>query len=265
MSNVDNPTFQHKVEFANSNQLQQVLDSGNFDGIGVIFDYMIFEDRHFLRLTNSILDIQEKIANDSTIKAIVQRTNNPSHFMVSIRKREIALDSLLPIIAELPQLSFPESNAANDDSRRKINLVYAVMYFATGTGSKSWPIEYDELLAMEKDGRVSAIKELFIKERNDTLFGYYKSGSGEMKKEEYVAVLEYSPTADEIEISREKLMNAAQKMFNTTEMVDDRLAEVGAKILGATSVVNDYVLLAESMIFDHRFTPPPPAMPDFLK
>ena len=174
MSNVDNPTFQHKVEFANSNQLQQVLDSGNFDGIGVIFDYMIFEDRHFLRLTNSILDIQEKIANDSTIKAIVQRTNNPSHFMVSIRKRDIALDSLLPII-------------------------------------------------------------------------------------------EYSPTADEIEISREKLMNAAQKMFNTTEMVDDRLAEVGAKILGATSVVNDYVLLAESMIFDHRFTPPPPAMPDFLK
>jgi len=265
MNSIDTPKQSFTPELANSSALQKVLNTGNFDGIGVTSDYMFFGDRHFSRLTNNIGNIQEQVSADKQIKKITRQTSDPHHSLVQLRKRKIALDFLLPVIAELPELTFPESNNPHDDRERKINLVYTVMFLATGFGSKSWPIGFQELLGMKEDARVAAIKEVFAKERNESLFKYYKSGDGELGQAEYITALDYVPTPEEIELARENLKNAATKMFQTTEMVDDSLALAGAKITKAMNPVTDNVLLAESMIFDNRFTPPIPKMPDFLK
>ena len=63
---------------------------------------------------------------------------------------------------------------------------------------------------------------------------------------------EYTPSPEEIETARERLVTAAEQMVKRTDMVDTTLATAAAKIIGATQPKSDNYLFAESMIFAGR-------------
>lgn len=237
---------------ANKPDLQAALDTGNFDGMGLIFSDTIFDTTALIRILHGVGNVLQRIEEDEQIPKIAAETKHPNHFRVQVRERALALEALLPLIAEIPALTLPEEYDAQDDTRRKINLVYATMFIATGRGYRSWPIPYDELLAMPGAERVAAIERVFADEKYKTVFEFYQSHNGLMPREQYEAALEYIPTAEEVTAAEQRLREAGTAMFTTTEMVDTELATAAAKILSVMQPETNNYLLAESMIFVGR-------------
>ena len=70
--------------------------------------------------------------------------------------------------------------------------------------------------------------------------------------QEFQKAHEHTPSPEEVETARERLVTAAEQMFQKTEMVDTTLSTAAAKIIGATQPKSDNYLFAESMIFAGR-------------
>lgn len=256
---------QHEQE---SVTLETVLNTGNFDGYFVIFDYMVFEEGAFNRLMRGVGDVLARVDTDEYIKDLTQRENFSAYYMVSLRKREIALEALLPLLEQVGELAFPEypeDNNPQNDQRRKINLVYTAMYMATGNGTKGWPVDALDLFPMQGKERAALIKDLFekAKRKDVTLFERqtgnftfetYKANNGELDQSSYEAAQAYQPKPDEIDEAKKFMADAAFRLFRGRQGVDDNLAIAAAKIKHANpekaSAAN--VLLAESMIFVGR-------------
>jgi hypothetical protein len=248
--------------------LDSVLGYGSFDGYFVIFDYMTFKDEDFVRLMRGVGDVLNRVEKDEEIKTLTEKVGDSGHFLVSLRKREIALEVLLPLIEQIGELSFPEypeDNNPQNDQRRKINLVYTAMYLATGNGTKGWPVDALELFPMEGKERTELIKGFFEKDklRNITVFERqignltfetYKANKGEMDKTLYEVAQAYQPTADEILDAEKFIADALFRLSRGREKANEKLSIAAAKIRHAdpekASASN--VLLAESMIFVGR-------------
>lgn len=216
-----------------------------------------------------MLRIEEQVAADQTVQHFVRETGNKIHFMAGIRRQEIALDRILPLIAQIPPISQDDlwkSGGQPGKTEKMMYIAYVSLLLATGHGSKMWPIDCFAFLAMDGARKAQTLKDLFAKSKLKSVttyerqtgkntFATYEANSGEMNEAQFEAAKTYSPSADELQKAQSVVMRQMGVFGADREKVDPKVVEAAAKIHGGSrhpNVNQDNWLFAEAMIFAGR-------------
>jgi len=238
------------------------------------YDHVCEKFEHVARM----LGIEEKVTADETTKRYVEETGNKRHYMARLRQQEIALETLLPLIAQIPPVKKEDlwkSGERPGRTEKMMYISYVALLLATGVGSKSWPIDCFVFLAMEGEEKARTIKAIFAKNKLQSFtlyerqtgkntFATYEANSGDMNQIQFEAAVAYAPSADELKRAEATIVKQ-MKAFGTDVSLEDfltgqkkmdtKVVEAAAKIRYGSKHPNadrDSWLLAEAMIFAGR-------------
>lgn len=222
------------------NQTQPIQSIDDFENV-YVSDYGRFDVANCA----SILGIEDLLSSDETIKKLAKETENPQHFMVELRQRELALDVLLPLIEKTQPITdkdlYADDKSYQAQCRKVNNLILLGMQAATGIGYKLWSVGYEELRAMTGPKRVKAIKSAFEQDKlkwvtlyerqtGNLTFETYKANKGELNEQEYAAVKSYNPSKQDRALAHKSLENVKGPGYEKIEEPD---VEMVAKLVGA--------------------------------
>lgn len=195
---------------------KQTISLEDIQGI-YVSDY----DRPDLERIGKQLNLEDLLQSDETVRRFSEETGNPNHYMVRLRKREIILDLISPMVQaskpiEVSPTYVPPGSAKGKEWTKTNQLTLFGMYIATDLGDKLWSVDYRDLRQMGGQQRLEIMRRLFEEDKlrlvssyerqtGNTTFGIYKANKGELTEEEYKRVKSYQPNPQDLQLAEEAI------------------------------------------------------------
>jgi hypothetical protein len=113
-----------------------------------------------------VLGLEESVTSDPEIQRLIETTGDPNHPRVQFRKKEMALEVLLPLVEKTGYVESGEtydSAQSNDELQREkeYDLLKLAMFIASSEGEEKWPIYFSTIKGVDGVKRALAIKAVF--------------------------------------------------------------------------------------------------------